>query len=58
MKITILVALQGANCISIDDDHSAKVKLTCDAGQIAQVVKLLTLKGKAFPIVVDTEKAT
>ena len=58
MKIDFLATLQGAACIKIDDDNSATVKLTCDGSQIANVVKLLALQGKAFRVVVDTKEAT
>jgi hypothetical protein len=54
MKIEFYAALQGASCIKIDDDNSANVKLTCDGGQIANVVKLLTLQGKTFKVIVET----
>lgn len=54
MKIEFHATLQGSGCIKIDDDNSAQVKLTCDGGQIANVVKLLTLQGKAFRVVVET----
>jgi hypothetical protein len=57
MKIKFFASLQGAGCIRIDDDNSANVKLTCDGGQIASVVQLLSLQGKAFPVVIDTNEA-
>ena len=53
MKIEFQAILQGAGCIKIDDDNSAQVKLTCDGGQIANVVKLLTLQGRAFKVIVE-----
>jgi len=56
MKIEFLATLSGAACIKIDDDNSAQVKLTCDAGQIASVVKLLSLQGKAFRVSVEVER--
>ena len=56
MKIEFTASLQGASCIRIDDDHAAHIKLTCDAGQIAQVVKLLSLQGKAFKVSVEAER--
>lgn len=56
MKIEFVASFQGANCIQVDDDNSAKVKLTCDGGQIAAVVKLLVLKGKSFTVLIDTDK--
>lgn len=54
MKIEFTASLQGASCIRIDDDHSAHVKLTVDGSQIAQVVKMLTMQGRAFKVVVET----
>lgn len=54
MKIEFEATLQGAGCIRIDDDHSAVVKFTCDGSQIANVVKLLQLKGRSFIIQVET----
>lgn len=56
MKIEFMATLQGSGCIKIDDDNAAQVKLTCDAGQIANVVKLLTMQGKAFRVIVDTKE--
>jgi hypothetical protein len=56
VKISFLATLQGAACIKIDDDNSAQIKLTCDAGQIASVVQLLSLQGKAFRVVIDTKE--
>lgn len=56
MKIAFEATFQGSSCIQIDDDNSARVKLTCDGGQIAQVVKLLTLQGKIFKVSVETER--
>lgn len=55
MKIEFVASLQGTGCIRVDDDHSAVVKLTCDGSQIANVVKLLQLKGKTFTILVETK---
>ena len=59
MKIDFRATLQGSGCIRLDDDNSAVVKLTCDGGQIANVVKLLTLQGKTFQVSISTpgEKA-
>ncbi len=54
MKIEFSASLQGAACIKIDDDNSASVKLTCDGSQIASVVKLLALQGKAFTVKIET----
>jgi hypothetical protein len=56
VKIEFYASLQGTSCIRIDDDNSANVKLTCDGGQIASVVQLLSLQGKAFRVVIDTKE--
>jgi hypothetical protein len=56
MTITFLATLHGASCIRIDDDNSAQVKLTIAGTEIANVVKLLTLQGKAFRVSVEVDK--
>lgn len=56
MKISFEATFQGSNCIQIDDDNSARVKFACDAGQIAQVVKLLTLQGQSFLVTIERAK--
>ena len=55
MRIQFVAALQGASCIKIDDDNSANIKLTVDGSEIANVVKLLTLQGRAFTVTVETK---
>lgn len=52
MTIQFVASLQGAGCIRLDDDNSAVVKLTCDGGQIASVVKLLSLQGRSFTVTI------
>lgn len=56
MKIEFQATLQGAGCIRMDDDNSAVVKLTCAGSEIANVVKLLTLQGKTFSVIVEVER--
>ena len=56
MKIDFLATLHGASCIRIDDDNSAQVKLTISGTEIANVVKLLMLQGKAFRVSVEVDK--
>lgn len=55
MDIKFTASLQGAACIKIDDDHSARVVLTCDGSQIPSVVKLLTMKDKTFTVKIQAE---
>jgi len=55
MKIELIASLQGAKCVCFDDDGSSMVKLTMDGSEIANAVKLLTLKGKTFTVKIDTE---
>ena len=56
MKISFLASLQGAGCIRFDDDGASIVKLTIDASQMPEAVKLLTMQGKAFKVVIEEQR--
>ncbi len=53
MKIRFLAALQGAACLKFDDDGSSVVKLTVDASQLPEAVKLLTFQGRTFKVTIE-----
>lgn len=56
MTIRFLASLQGASCIKFDDDGSSMVKLTIDASQMPEAVKMLTMQGKTFTVTVQEAK--
>ena len=56
MTIQFVASLQGSGVIRLDDDNSAIVKMTVDGSQIANVAKLITLKGKSFTVTIDVER--
>ena len=53
MKISWEAALQGANCIRIDDDGASKVLLTSDQSQVSEVIKLILARGKTVHVTVE-----
>jgi len=57
VTITFEACLQGSSCIVIDDDRSAKIKMTCDATQIASVLQMVGLKGKTFIVSIEAGDA-
>lgn len=56
MKIKFLAALQGPGCIKFDDNGSSVIKLTIDASQMPEAVKMLTMQGKTFTVTVEESK--
>lgn len=56
MKIRFVASLQGTGCLRFDDDGSSMVKLTIDASQMPEAVKMLTMQGKTFTVTVEETK--
>ena len=56
MKIQFLATLHGSGCIRFDDDGSSSIKLTADASQLPDAVKMLTLQGKVFRVTVEDQR--
>lgn len=53
MKIQFSATLQGAACIKFDGEGESCIKLTLDASQLPEAVKMLTLKDKVFRVTVE-----
>lgn len=56
MKISFLATLQGAGCIRFDGEGESCIKLTLDASQLPEAVKMLTLKDKVFKVSVEEQR--
>jgi len=56
MKIQFSATLQGAACIKFDGEGESCIKLTLDASQLPEAVKMLTLKDKVFRVTIEEEK--
>lgn len=56
MTIQFSASLQGAACLKFDDDGSSTVKLTISSNELHNAVKLVTMKGKTFTVIIEEEK--
>lgn len=56
MKIQFLATLQGAACIKFDSEGESCIKLTLDASQMPEAVKMLTKQGKVFRVTIEDEE--
>lgn len=56
MKIQFSASLQGAGCLRFDDDGASVIKLSISADELHNAVKLVTMKGKTFTVIIGEEK--
>lgn len=56
MKIQFSASLQGAGCLRFDDDGASVIKLSISADELHNAVKLVTMKGKTFTVIIEEEK--
>ena len=56
MKVQFLATLQGSGCIRFDGEGESCIKLTLDASQLPEAVKMLTLKDKVFKVSVEEQR--
>lgn len=55
--ITFIASLKNSgNCIKMDSDLAGEVTFSVDASQIAELIKLVTLSGKAFKVIIMETK--
>lgn len=53
MKIQFIATFEGANCINLDDEMSAKLKFTADGGQLPDIIKLTVYKKRRMRVTVE-----
>lgn len=56
MIIKFSASMQGTGCLRFDDDGSSIIKLTVSADELHNAVKLVTMKGKTFTVIIEEEK--
>lgn len=56
MIIRFSASLQGAACLKFDDDGASTIKLSISADELHNAVKLVTMKGKTFTVIIEEEK--
>lgn len=55
-KITFIASLANSqNAITIGDDGSTRVKLDIPETELANAIKLILLKGRAFRVIIESE---
>lgn len=54
--IEFLASLKNGKCIKIDNENAAEIVLSASASEIAEIIKLVTLSGKAFRVMIEETK--